>query len=303
MSGSMMAASDTTEPSQGVAIDHRGRRVLLKWHRMRRRMTDPLFGIDMLKEGLRLGASMEFDLRIARDGGFAVVHDETLDRETDGTGRVSDHDCPELASHRYMDSQMTGDWNTRRLMLVDDVVPLLAEGHPAALVQFDMKDGLAAVGDRGIDRLAGLFDGRNVPAIFSGDCEKLIMRIKERLPHLKTGIDPTDRLVALYREGRNGEVEKQLRSEMLGPTQPDTVYLAWDLVLSAEKKGLDLVDICHSAGKKVDAWTFTLADPQAGFSDREWESFSALLDLGADQVTTDEAIATELAYARRVPSV
>jgi glycerophosphoryl diester phosphodiesterase len=66
------------------------------------------------------------------------------------------------------------------------------------------------------------------------------------------------------------------------------------------EQGIDLVAICRDAGNKVDAWTFTLADPAGGFSDREWRDFSRLLALGVDQITTDEAIATEQAYLARM---
>ena len=63
--------------------------------------------------------------------------------------------------------------------------------------------------------------------------------------------------------------------------------------------GVDLVAICRDAGKRVDAWTYTLSDPGSGFSDREWLEFSRLLELGADQITTDEPLATERAFEAR----
>ena len=50
----------------------------------------------------------------------------------------------------------------------------------------------------------------------------------------------------------------------------------------------------------MDAWTFTLADPSGGFSDREWQDFAALMALRPDQITTDEALATEAAWQRRL---
>lgn len=89
-----------------------------------------------------------------------------------------------------------------------------------------------------------------------------------------------------------------LTAELRGATAPDTCYLSWELVLEAQARGLDLVALCHAEGVKVDAWTFTIADP-AGFSDAEWGQFSALMALGPDQITTDEAIATEAAWIAR----
>lgn len=40
--------------------------------------------------------AIELDLRGTRDGHVVVLHDETLDRTTSGTGRVTDHDLAEL---------------------------------------------------------------------------------------------------------------------------------------------------------------------------------------------------------------
>src|SRR5690606_33687267 len=87
--------------STGVAIVHGGRRVRLKWQRHRRRRRDPLFDAETLAEGLRLGASMEVDLRVTRDGDFAVLHDGTLDRETDGTGAVVECTGEEIRALHY----------------------------------------------------------------------------------------------------------------------------------------------------------------------------------------------------------
>jgi len=47
-----------------------------------------------------------------------------------------------------------------------------------------------------------------------------------------------------------------------------------------------------------DAWTFTLKNPDTGFDEKERADFSALMALRPDQVTTDEAPATERAWAR-----
>ncbi|MBB6671584.1 glycerophosphodiester phosphodiesterase family protein [Cohnella nanjingensis] len=48
-------------------------------------------------KALELGVPMlEFDLRSSRDGEIVVIHDETVDRTTDGSGRVSDLPLAEL---------------------------------------------------------------------------------------------------------------------------------------------------------------------------------------------------------------
>jgi hypothetical protein len=102
----------------------------------------------------------------------------------------------------------------------------------------------------------------------------------------------------IRREGFGG-IAADLVADLTGPTAPDTVYLEWELVLEANKHGIDLIAIAHEHGVKVDAWTFTLEDPVGGFSDAEWAAFGALMALKPDQVTTDEAPATERAWHKR----
>jgi glycerophosphoryl diester phosphodiesterase len=260
-------------------------------------MSDPLFGNDTLVEGLRLGASMELDLRVRRDGGFVVLHDATLDCETTGSGAVADQAAEDLRNIFLVDARQGEP--SGALMLSENLATNLRQAHPQALLQFDMKDDLAAIGPAGLDHLTEWFADPPCPIIVSGDSLELIAEIKDRLPGLRRGIDPTDRLVERYRRGGIKAVETALRADLAGPTEPDTVYLAWQLILQASRNGLDLVGICHGEGKLVDAWTFNLSDPATGFSDEEWETFSALLALEVDQITTDEALATEQAYRKR----
>lgn len=293
-----MASKKTTQnandsPGDGLEIVHGGHRVRLKWHRLRRRLSDPLFSAETMREGFRLGASMEIDLRIRRDGGFVVLHDETLDGETTGTGAIADRSMEELRLFHFKGEPR------RPLIFTEDLAASLRKAHPDALLQFDMKDDLAAIGAKGLDHLAAVFADSAAAIIVSGDSLELIVEIGQRLPSLLRGIDPTDKLVALYRAQGLKAVERELVADLAGPTRPDTVYLAWRLVLRAKKDGLDLVELCRRADKKVDAWTFTLKEPAKGFSDREWSDFSALLDLGVDQITTDVALATEEAYRMR----
>lgn len=54
------------------------------------------------------GADMlELDVRLSKDGVVMVIHDETVDRTTDGTGRVADHTLAQLseldAGYRFRD--------------------------------------------------------------------------------------------------------------------------------------------------------------------------------------------------------
>jgi glycerophosphoryl diester phosphodiesterase len=275
----------------GLAIENKGRVTRLKWHQLRRSMADPLFSAEAMAAGFQLGASMELDLRVRGDDGFVVLHDETLEGETTGRGVIARLTGAEMADVPYADG--------RPLTFSEDLASLLSAAHPGALLQFDMKDFLPAVGERGVAHLAAHFSEPPCSIIVSGDDAELIVSVGEKLPHLLRGIDPTNTLVAMIRSDGWDGVESELVRGIDGPARPDTVYLHWRLVLEAAHRDLDLIALCHSRGTKVDAWTYTLADPGAGFNDDEWREFSALMALGPDQITTDEAVATERAWRQR----
>lgn len=277
---------------QGLEIVHKGHRTRLKWHRLRRSWDDPLFSAEVMADGFRLGASMELDLRVTGDGGFVVLHDERLEGETTGQGEIATLDRAEIARATFPDG--------RPLTFSEDLAASLSNAHPDALLQFDMKDFLPAIGARGVAHLAEHFTDPPCPLIVSGDDSNLIVEVKKAIPSLKRGVDPTNPMVDAFKADGLAAVEALLRAELTGPAEPETIYLAWQLILECAVQGLDLIGLCHDAGKTVDAWTYTLKTPATGFSDAEWAQFSALMALKPDQVTTDEAVATERAWRARM---
>ena len=279
--------------AQGLEIVHAGHRTRLKWHRLRKRFADPLFSAEVMAEGFAAGASMELDLRVRADGGFVVLHDKELEGETTGRGPIAGSSIGDLRDIRMQEGG-------RPLILSEDLAAMMQSTHPAALLQFDMKDDYEAIGANGIEHLAEHFRDIAASVIVSGGSLDLIVAVKEKLPHLLRGIDPTDKLYEIGKAGGWKAVEVELRADLSGPTEPDTIYLHWPLILNAAKEGLDMIALCQDHGKWVDAWTFTLKNPEAGFSEEEWQNFSALMALKPDQITTDEAPATERAWRRRM---
>ncbi|NKL02028.1 glycerophosphodiester phosphodiesterase [Rhizobium leguminosarum bv. viciae] len=279
--------------AQGLEISHEGHRTRLKWHRLRKRFSDPLFSAEVMAEGFAAGASMELDLRVRADGGFVVLHDKELEGETTGHGPVAEKSVSDLNDIRMQERD-------RPLILSEDLAAMMQSTHPAALLQFDMKDDYEAIGASGVAHLATHFRDIAASVIVSGDSLDLIVAVKEKLPHLLRGIDPTNKLYDIRMANGWKAVETELRADLSGPTEPDTIYLHWPLILDAANAGLDMIALCQDEGKRVDAWTFTLKDPEAGFSEGEWRSFSALMALKPDQITTDEAPATERAWRRRM---
>ncbi len=279
--------------ARGLQIMFKNHTTLLKWHRLRRRMADPLFSAEVMAEGFKAGASMELDLRVRADGGFVVLHDKDLEGETSGHGIIAQKSLAELRGLRMKD----GD---RPILTSEDLAAMLQSAHPDALLQFDMKDDYEAIGEKGIAHLAEHLQRISASVIVSAGSQQLILAVKEKLPHLRRGIDPSDKLGNICKAGGWNAVEKELLADLRGPTEPETIYLYWPMLLDAAKAGLDMIAVCHSEGKRVDAWTFTLKYPDGGFNDTEWANFSALMALKPDQITTDEAPATERAWLRRM---
>ena len=80
-------------------------------------------------------AIIEMDVRLTRDGGFVLLHDPTLDRESDATGAVAEKTLAELRTVKLktLDGKLTDQsiptftdvltWNKNRYMLALDVKP------------------------------------------------------------------------------------------------------------------------------------------------------------------------------------
>ena len=123
-----------------ISIDRQGHRTWLKWHRAKRKASDPVFTGKRILEGMRLGASVEVDLVVHADRGYAVLHDLSVERETTGTGKVAELSAAELRSF-YLRGE-DGVPLDEHVMLLEDLAALLAQGglHSDALLQLDYKE-------------------------------------------------------------------------------------------------------------------------------------------------------------------
>src|SRR5258708_25566259 len=96
------------------------------------------------ERGLELGADwIELDVHLSRDGKLIVIHDETLDRTTNGHGLVRDHTLPELKELDAGDGQRIPTLNevlewARRVNTVVDIeiknAPIYYSGIERAVV-------------------------------------------------------------------------------------------------------------------------------------------------------------------------
>ena len=76
------------DPDARPVIGHRGNRAHA-----------PENTLESFREAVTLGVdAVEFDLRVSRDDALVVMHDQTLDRTTDGSGSVAMRTVAELRS-------------------------------------------------------------------------------------------------------------------------------------------------------------------------------------------------------------
>ncbi|SHE34340.1 glycerophosphoryl diester phosphodiesterase [Seinonella peptonophila] len=80
---------------------------------------------------------IEFDVHLSKDGEVIVIHDETLDRTTTGTGEVRNYTLDELKKFRIKDEQGTPTLET--VPTLDEVLDLIKQGGTHVKVNIELK--------------------------------------------------------------------------------------------------------------------------------------------------------------------
>jgi glycerophosphoryl diester phosphodiesterase len=264
-----------------VSIVREGHTTFLKWHRGSRRAGDPVFTGKRILEGMAAGASVEVDLVVTGDKGFAVLHDLTLDRETTGSGPVADTSDEIIRQLRLRHHD--GSPLTEPVMLLDDLCTLLATGelHPGALLQLDYKEDETVLDGRAIAnfRRATLPVAGNM--IVSSGSAAAVKLLTDAVPGMQIGFDPSDE--QRFRAAlAAGTLQAMVDDALAASPDADMIYLAWQIVTLSADAGFDIVAAFHAAGKRVDAWTIQTIDA-AGLA-----AVERLLSLKVDQITTDD---------------
>ena len=266
--------------ADAVSVHRDGHRTFLKWHRARRRAADPVFTGRRIVEGLRAGASVEVDLVVHAEAGFAVLHDLILDRETTGTGPVREASAATLRGLRLRAED--GTPLPDPVMLLEDLAELLArEGaHPEGLLQLDFKEGqrLDAGTVAAFARIVAPVAGHLI--LSSGDVEA-VRRLSEGVEGLRVGHDPCH-FGAVQRLRESRDFAGFVTGALADAPRAEMIYLDHRLVLGAEEAGVDIVAAFHRADRRVDAYTIRRADAEGV------AVAGRLLALRVDQITTDD---------------
>jgi glycerophosphoryl diester phosphodiesterase len=264
-----------------IFITRNGHRTWLKWHRARRKASDPVFTGARIIEGMRLGASVEVDLVVHADRGYAVLHDLSVERETTGSGRVAELGAAALRSFHLRGEDGVPLPDT--VMLLEDLCALLAQGglHPDALLQLDYKEDW-----RALDAAAVASFKQSVAPVArhmilsSGDAESVRL-LTEGVEGLRIGYDPCHD-GALERLMQSRDFAGFVRDAVAASPKAEMIYLYYGLVLEADRLGFDIVAAFHAEGRRIDAYTINRANAESQ------PKVARLLELKVDQITTDD---------------
>jgi glycerophosphoryl diester phosphodiesterase len=263
-------------------VTRNGHRTYFKWHRGRRRISDPVFTGRRILEGMALGASVEVDLVVHGENGCAVLHDHLdISRETTGSGPAAALGAAQIRSLHLRDNE--GKPIADRVMLLEDLCALLVATppHPGALLQLDFKEKQGPFAPATIEAFArsvGPVAGNMI--LSSGEADT-VQVLTEATPGLHVGYDPChDGAIKRLRQSR--DFAGFVADAIAASPRAEMIYLAYPLVLDAADAGFDIIAAFHAEQRRVD--TYTLRD--AGRSNHI--AAERLLALKTDQITTDD---------------
>lgn len=210
--------------------------------------------IAAFEKAVELGAdAIELDLHISRDGELVIIHDDTLDRTTDGHGPVHARSLQELRqldAGRWFGESFAG----QRIPMLAEVLERFAGTIPLAL---EVKAGSAFF--RGIEeRVISVLREHQVisqVAVASFDHHALL-KLKELEPSLRTAALLVGRPMSMPIIARE--------------CGADAMALECGLITRRE------VDACRAVGLQVMAWVVN-----------EPARMRYFIDLGVDGIITD----------------
>ncbi len=219
--------------------------------------------------GVRLGAdALELDVRLTADSQVVVFHDETLERTTNGSGKVRDYTLAELKQldagyHFSSDEGATYPYRDQNV-----TIPTLAEVYaefPAQLINIDIKDPLPEAAEQlaTVIEEAGASD-RTIVGSFHGDI----------LTYFRT-LAPT-----VATSAGKGEVQSFYLFNLFGLGRLHRPLAdAYQIPTSSGAAQLDtarFIQNAHRLNQAVHYWT--IDDP---------DEMRRLLEIGADGIMTD----------------
>ncbi len=229
---------------------------------------------------------VEIDVQTTSDGALVVIHDETLNRTTNGSGRVGETALATIRSLRLRDrAGGTEAVTSERLPLLND---MLEATRGRILVNLDVKEDtdIEAVAD--VVRELGMEDQIILKTRIDAetDLDRLVSAaFFQRIPHMP------------MMKARSGYFAADLeRIARLSPPMIETTFQDLAEIAAARplldrmnaRVWVNTIDVSHPVGFSD---TLALRDPDA--------VWGRLIEAGVGAVQTDQAIAFKAWLARR----
>lgn len=226
--------------------------------------------------GMALGADgLELDVHLSRDGVVVVHHDPTVDRTTNGHGRIDALTAADLA-------HLDAGYHFEGFRAAAGGVPTLQavlERYPAALLIIELKVNDPVLAHRTIDlvRAAGALDRVAVGSFGT----RVLRAARAYEPRILTGASREETRLALYRSWIRWRVRRPANDAFQVPETSGSTR-----VVSPR-----FVEYAHKAGVAVQVWTVN--DPA---------DMRRLLDWGVDGLISDRPdLAVEVVRRRHAP--
>jgi glycerophosphoryl diester phosphodiesterase len=201
------------------------------------------------------------------DGHIVVLHDDTLDRTTDGSGAVRESTLAEVkaldAAHGFTAADGTRPWRGRG-MRVPTLDELLA-AHPGVPLNIEVKQEEPAIEPAVLAALDR--HGARDRTLLAAEHASIMARIRAAAPDMLTSCSAAEVADFVFRL-RDGRLEGWTPLGLALQVPPSYEGIA---IVTAES-----VAAAHRLGLEVHVWTINDA-----------AEMDALLDLGVDGIMTD----------------
>ncbi len=211
---------------------------------------------------------LELDVHATRDGRVVVIHDETVDRTTNGRGAVREMSFSELAAldAGYRFETEEGEYPFRgRGVRVPELADVLARFRDTPL-NIEIKQ-LEPPIEEAVVELLDRYEARERVLLAAGD-HRILERIRAAAPDVLSGMSAVEVADFLGR-ALSGELDDYRPPGFA--LQVPVRYGALDIV----SRGF--VEAAHQVGLEVHVWTINTS-----------EQMRELLDLGVDGLMSDD---------------
>ncbi len=241
---------------------------------------------------------LECDLQLTKDGVLVCIHDETVDRTSNGSGEVRSLTLRELRRldwgswfNRAYPTRSCGDYERARIVTLEEYLDRYLACHRDLGLHIELKEPSRYGGD--MERtLVEHLEARNlIPSVPSSDVRPTISILSFELSCLKTikRLSPALPTIYVFIDGMGRANSRRLPPHYVGGVAPSGGNLTTTP---------DLVAWAHHHGLPVHAWTVN-----------EPTEMETLVRLGVATITTDrpgllrEVIAREVAAPGELVSV